>query len=413
MIESISAQELEPSQAVQAMDGGRASNTDWDIDDGANSESSPKTADINITNPQSLHSFWKGIAGLAVLAHLAILVSMLVIGVCDRALSPYMLSGIDQFNYNTQISRATYQQWFDMQEFEFNCLRAMVSGYIWISVFPILLWRGSLGKRFAIATILFTCILFLFDQMGDYSLQLSSILWAKLKEILPVLACWTALPLLLSLRVFATSRFLREFVTWGTLALAACLSIATMDQPSALWIVAMIATYGFIVLLSLSFRHFRSSAMLEALALPQSISRTSTGTLIALMGVGAVFSMALSAWTTMLSRYETVAVVQTMLVGIVLAGISASYALLAFKIIRLRWYLVCLYWIVSISLGIYLIHIERGILVRGGVQYDFTLFQFAFEIVFGVTSLVMLFVFAKVCRAWLGYCGWTVGQREA
>jgi hypothetical protein len=412
VIESYSAQELEPSPDANAVDGGRARNTDWDIDDGASSESSAKTADVQITNPQSLHSFWKGIAGLAVLAHMAILASMLFVGVCDRALSPYMLRSIDQFNFNTQSSRATYQQWFDMQEFEFNCLRAMVSGYAWISVFPILLWRGSLGKRFAIATILFTCILFLFDQIGGYSLRQYLAPWAKLNAILAVLACWAALPLLLSLRVIKASRLLQEFMTYGTMALAACLSIATMDQPSAIWIVAMIATYGFVVLLSLSLRHFRSSAMLEALALPQSISRTSTGTLIALMGVGAIFSMVLTAWTTILQRHESVAVVQTAVVGIVIAGISASFALLAFKIFRPRWY-VGLYWIVSVSLGVYLIHIGKGIAFRGGVQYDFTLFQLAFEIVFGATSLLTIFVFAKVCRAWLGYCGWTLGHREA
>ncbi len=410
MIESNSAQEIEPSQDVQVMDGSRASNSDWDIDDGENSESSTKTADT--ISPKSLHSFWKGIAGLAVLAHSAIIVSMLVIGVCDRSLSPFLLGGIDQFNHNTQISRATYQQWFDMQEFEFNCLRAMVSGFAWISVFPILLWRGSLGKRFAIATILFTCILFLFDQMGGYSLQQSLAIWPKLRTILAVLACWTALPLLLWLGVIKTSRLLRDFALWGTLALAACLSIATMDQPSAVWIVAMIATYGFIVLLALALRHFRSSAMLEALALPQSISRTSTGTLIALMGVGAVFSMALTVWTTILQRYETAALIQTVLVGIFIAGISAGFALLAYKIVRPRWY-VGLYWIVSVSLGVYLIHIGKGIAFRGGVRYDFTLFQLAFEIVFGATSLVTLFVFGKVCRAWLGYCGWTVGNRGA
>lgn len=248
--------------------------------------------------------------------------------------------------------------------------------------------------------------------MGGYSLQLSLILWAKLKTILAVLACWSALPLLLSLRAINTSRLVREFVTWGTMALAGCSSIATMDQPSAVWIVAMIATYGFIVLLSLAFRHFRSSAMLEALALPQSISRTSTGTLIALMGVGAVFSMALTAWTTVLARYERVAVIQTAVVGIVLAGIIASYALLAFKIVRPRWFVVWLFGIVSISLGVYLIHFGMCVTFRGGVKYEFTLFQLAFEIFFGVTSLVSLFVFAKVCRAWLGYCGWTVGKRE-
>lgn len=411
MIESKLANELDRSQVVKTVDGGRSGNADWDIDDGVNSESTARTADTS--NSQSLYSFWKGIAGLAVLAHVAIIVSMLVVGVCDRTLSTFMLSGINQSNYNTQISRATYQQWYDMQEFEFNCLRAMVSGYAWICVFPILLWRGSLGKRFAIATILFTCFLFLFDQIGGYSLQSSLILWAKSKTILAVIACWTALPLLLSLRVIKASRLLREFVTWGTMALAACLSIATMDQPSALWIVAMIATYGFIVLLSLALRHFRSSAMLEALALPQSISRTSTGTLIALMGVGAVFSMALTVWTAMLGRYERLAVVQTALVGIVLAGISASYALLAFKIVRPRWYVEALYWILSVSLGIYLIHIEKGILFRGGVRYDFTMFQLAFEIAFGAVSLLTLFVFARVCRAWLGYCGWTLGHRGA
>lgn len=379
----------------------------WEIDDG-NQHAPSNIKKLGGQNPQSLKSFWGGVAGLGLIATCASVAAVVVERVFEESLGNYMLRGIDA--NNTAANWAISLRWFDTQDLLLNSLAMLISGLAWLAIYPVLLWRGGLGRRFSIATPLFICICFLFDFIGN--LHSHDILsnWIKIQSAVCVILCWGSLPFLIRLKAIHGSRLFQEFVCYAVLILAACVSIASMDQPSPAWVVAFICVYGLVILVASVLRNLSPRILWEAQSPLQISSRLSTATLITLTGIVAVFATALLMWTRSLMSYEIGAMVQSFVFLILVAGIGASIFLLVFELIRLPRLFHALSWIGLIILVTLTIHIGIGQSYRSTIRFNFSLGHYLFEVFTGFTATLVWWAIVKSCKAWLLYCGWRIGN---
>ncbi len=379
----------------------------WEIDDG-NQRATSNIKKLGGQNPQSLKSFWSGVAGLGLIATCSSVAAVVVELVFEVSLRGYMLRGID--GNNTAANWAISQRWFDTQDFLLNSLATMISGLAWLAIYPVLLWRGGLGRRFSIATPLFISICFLFDFVGNlYSHDVKNSL-IKIQSAVCVILCWGSLPFLIRLKAIHGGRLFQEFVCYIVLILAASVSIASMDQPSPAWVVAFICVYGLVVLAASVMRNLSPSMLWEAQSPLQTSSRLSTATLITLTGIVAVFATALLMWTRSLMSYEIGAMVQSFVFLMLVAGICASIFLLVFELIRLPRLFHALSWIGLIILVTLTIHIGIGQSYRSTIRFNFSLGHYLFEVFTSFTVTLVWWAIVKACKTWLLYCGWRIGN---
>jgi hypothetical protein len=241
-------------------------------------EDAPERIESN-QSKASLGSFWWAVSGLATICILLCLawssISSIVWEFATGFVFSQSFSNLQKYSQKFFAARYT---------FEWMAFGVVMPSATMMAVVPILFWRGGLLLRFGLTLAIAICVMNLANAGFYYSARFSWIRWGR---SLQVSACWFAIPMLLLFSPMRT-RLLRLTVSSLLVLMALCISILALIQAPRrdlfLWQFAYVGGFGWALLR----RNWGNLALVERDSNQESISRTSSLTLLELMAISAV-----------------------------------------------------------------------------------------------------------------------------
>jgi hypothetical protein len=223
-----------------------------------------------VTSIESIRSFWIGVAGLAVIAHVAIFLELLAMNAIDKW-------------YWKFLSSLQGQQWvFDLfSSMHYVTSKSLLPCICLATVTPILYWRGGLLQRFALSLAIVVA-----------TMNSSAFRWAwgnsdhhPIVLLISLVTCWIMFPILFLFTPIRTKN-LRLIVATCLLILTVCASFITMaGLRSGNEFLHWQSFFGLAFLYAILRRNWGKVAIIESSATDEQIERTSSGTLLELMVV--------------------------------------------------------------------------------------------------------------------------------
>lgn len=346
------------------------------------------------SSKESIRSFWVCIAGLAVIAHLAIYFELLFVQTIDDWLGRQY--SIRFFQPPRYVLHVVFSQSF-------------VPCIILATVVSILYWRGGLAQRFVIAlAITVAAMNSSIDSRGVPLIDRS-----PLFGLLTISGCWAMFPILFLLTPIRTER-LRLVVATCLLVLTVCVSFINMtDLRRSHEFLYWQTLFGSAFVYAILRRNWGKVAMLESSATEGQIERTSSRTLLELMAVSGLASASYmyfsqSSYDQPISYY-----LHGALIGVVsvLVFMSCFKRFQAWKLGHILW--IVLFWFVMSAL----FHVNTLMSFYGQRSVKISLMSMfiSSEAVFtasfsGIASLLILGYLWGV-GIWLKWCGWRLADK--
>lgn len=363
-------------------------------------------------NRKSLKSFWIGCAGLAVLAHVAPLLTI-VAGIW------LPIEDIINFFWPEQVSATLV--WRIMEACDYLLKACLVPSFVLVCALPILLWRGSLAWRFIVAFLLIGSAFGLCADCIGYLRSLRE-LRDEGMAALALIACWAALPAIFLCAPFDRHWKLRLVAGLVLIALIGCINLGAMESFPAIVGLVWIAFFASAGLCAIFARNFASITTLEASASQDDIQRTSAGTLLELTMICSLFLVIIPFFSSTLNSNTNWIVVPVVVASIVGAAVAASVLMLASalrpspgrsSLIRQKWRLLLLIlcWLfcslLFVASTMFLVESKFG--ARQGILSSPAIWLAGAAC--GAVSSMALLIYAFVCLKWLQICGWTLDAK--
>ncbi len=340
---------------------------------------------------ESIRSFWVCMAGLAVLAHVAIYFELLFMRTIEHWRANWIYAATD-------LLRLVLSQSF-------------VPSLILASVVPILYWRGGLAQRFVVALAIVVAAMN--SSVPYWGWQLAD-KHRLLVCLLAITGCWVMFPILFLLTPIRTER-LRLVVATCLLVLTVCVSFINMaDLRRSHEFLYWQTLFGSAFVYAILRRNWGTIAMLESSATELQIERTSSGTLLELMAVCGLASASYmyfsqSSYDRPISYY-----MQGLLLGLVsvLVCMSCFKRFQAWKLSQVPW-LVFFWFVISVLFHVNTLmsfYARRNVFLSPMSLIDSpeAIFSAAFS---GVASFLLLGYLWSL-GLWLRLCGWRLADKQ-
>ena len=348
--------------------------------------------DAKDDSPESLRSFWIGLAGMAILLHAVIYLELrttsAVVGTILKA--------------SANLPNA--QPYWDAKSAIYGVSTAtLMPCLVLVTVVPLLYWRGGLLLRFVLSGTLIVTAMNL--SVSNWWLDTT---WTELQGLLAIAGCWAMFPILFLLTPIKT-RKLRLIAGSCMLILTVCVSILNMnDLRGGFNVLYWECVFGSAFLFALLKRNWGRVAMMEADSTADQIERTSSRTLLELMALSGLAMASIGYWTQSSLVGEGLYFAQACALGIAsaLAGMACIKRLMSWK----WWHLFFLLFAVLMMAMVFsanglLLQVDRGYGSRAWDVLQKSSFVYP-TVAYSICASLWLVLYLVLLSLWLKWCGW-------
>lgn len=347
---------------------------------------------------KSVRSFWVGFAGIAILIHLSI------------ALSMKLNSGFDHWLFDQ--GNGNPMAW--VHQYLLRCLitKSLIPCMVVCSIVPILFGRCGLAQRFSISIgLAITSMNYSIRSPGWYGTPD----WDDFKGELAICGCWLLFPILFLMTPLKTPQ-LRLIAATCLLVLTVCVSVINMND---LRLNHEVVYWQFLYVGALCYallrRNWGQVAFLEADTTHEHIERTSSRTMLELMMICGVSCVLVMSWLgrnyNECAAFAVMAVVLGLIcVNISLMGLRMMLQYRHGQLIKFLFWSLGMVAILAISAVIF-VSFEREIIWQ---QKSFWLAlptspPFYLQL-FAIATIIAWLQWVITCLLlglWIQWCGWS------